>query len=61
MMAGLSPLMVMVGGVLGVGNYDTMRFTSRILEGLNRQRGLVERREGIGCGAPAEEPNKVID
>jgi hypothetical protein len=26
-----------------------IKFTSRILEGLMARRGLVERREGIGC------------
>jgi hypothetical protein len=30
-----------------------MKFTSRILEGLMAQRGLVERWEGIGCYADA--------
>jgi len=29
---------------------STMKFTSRILEGKRCLRGLVEPREGIGCG-----------
>jgi hypothetical protein len=43
-MAGLSPLMVTVGGV--VGGVVEANFTSRILEGLKARRGLVEPREG---------------
>ena len=34
------------------------RILSRILEGLILWRGLVERRKGIGCRAPAESQNK---
>ena len=48
MIAGLSPLMVMVGGVVVAA--WRLNFASRILEGLTLLRGLVERWKGIGCG-----------
>ena len=39
----------MAGTTAACTRAGTVKFTSRILEGLVARRGLVELREGIGC------------